>query len=122
GIGYLGLQSRVLEEDRALEQSRRGLDGQQRLEPGNGRERNRKNALVPRSLGGRQPRAGVLERLLGGALNDEDLTDVALDLRDTGVVALGVDESARRELEGPLEALLRAREQQQRVRSRAAGR
>ena len=45
-------------------------------------------------------RPGVLERLLRGALDGEELTDVALDLRNAGVVTPSVGESARRELRG----------------------
>ena len=64
----------------------------------------------------------MLERLVGGALHEQNLTDVALDLRDAGVVISSLAESALRELETPLEALLRAREQQQGISSRATRR
>ena len=122
GVGYLGLQTRVLERDRPLQHSRRRLDGRQRLEPRHGREGKREDVPLTRALRRRQPRSGVLERLVRRTQNEQDLADVALDLRDTSVVTSSLDESALCEVEGSLEALLRAREEQQRIRPRPTGR
>ena len=68
------------------------------------------------------PARGMRERLLQSASNGVELGDVALDLREPGVVTLSLVESALGELEATLEALLGAREQQQRVRSRGPAR
>jgi hypothetical protein len=110
--------SRVLEDDRTLEQSGHRLDGRQRLEPGDRGERTRENRAIAGALRRLQGRPRMIERLVGGAPHEQKLTDVALELRNAGVVTASVVERPLRELEAALEALLCARKQEQGVRSR----
>ena len=112
GVVHPGLHSRLLEGDGAFEQSGCRLDGGECLEPGDRGERSRENGAIGRTFRRLQGCPRVLERPISGALHEQDLTDVALELCNAGIVTTSVAQSALRELERLLEALLRAREQQ----------
>ena len=89
-------EAQVLESDRRSSNPGVGSTADRRLEPGRpSRAPVARTGLVARSLRRRQRRPGMLERLLRGALDDEDLTDVALDLRETDVVTVSLVTSAR---------------------------